>query len=126
MAPITPVLGIQVEGAYMQKHSSLSDTQGGPYTATLQYEAFEVPVLLKITPKNSKGIYIIGGSGLSFTTKGKQVDQKSGSITIPDEDLKAEGKFASFQARNLNTGSNASTLVAHDRGFTLLGRYNFK
>ena len=148
--PVAPMVAIQPEVVYAQKHSSVTGSQNG-FTAIAKIDFVEIPVLAKFVLSATKTprFYVVVGPGFSFTTRAKQIDQKVGIETFPDEDLKAEGKVRHSDVgiiagagvmigrvgiegrydadlRSLNSGNNAATLHVKERTATILVRWSFR
>ena len=146
--PVAPMVAIQPEVVYTQKHSNFTQSQNG-FSALAKIDFVEVSVLAKFALSATKRFYVVVGPGFSFTTRAKQTDQKIGVSTFRDEDLKAEGKVRNNDVsiiagggvrvgnlgiegrydaglRNLNTGGNATTLAVKERTATILVRWSFR
>ena len=149
--PVSPMFAIMPEVLYEQKSVSLTGSGNATgYTANLKYDVVEIPVLVKIdlARMKSPGYYVVAGPGFAFATTVKLTDQKAGSQTLPDEDLKATNQVqntdytivvgfgvtkgplgieARYDAglRNINKESAGEDFKVHSRVFSILGRYSF-
>lgn len=148
--PVAPMVAIQPEVVYTQKHSRLTGRQN-VFTATAKIDFVEIPVLARFAFSATKTprFYIVIGPGFSFTTKATQTNQKFGIQTFPDEDLKAENKVRNNDVsiiagagvmfgqlgiegrydgglRNLNIANNTATLDMKERTATILFRWSFR
>ena len=149
--PINPMFSIQPEVIYTTKSVKLSGTGSmSGFSGNIQADFVEIPVLVKInlTKMKSPSYYVVAGPGFAFTTTAKLTDQKFGSQTFPDEDLKAEdsvqssdytfiigfgldkgplGVEARYDAglRNLNKVTASDNTDIKFRVFSILGRWSF-
>ena len=149
--PISPMFSIQPEVIYTTKSVKVSGTGSmSGYTANIQADFVEIPVLAKInlTKMKSLSYYVVAGPGFAFTTTAKLTDQNFGGQTFPDEDLKAEDSFHSsdftlivgfgldkgplgVEVRydagllNMNKATATDTNIKF-RVFSILGRWSFK
>jgi hypothetical protein len=71
--PITPVVAIQPEVAYSQRHFALNDTIGS-FAATEKWDWIEVPVLARVSVWHAgrHSIYVAGGPGFEFLVRAKE------------------------------------------------------
>jgi hypothetical protein len=146
------MVAIQPEVVYTQKHSRLTGTgSDSGLTVTGAFDFVEIPVLAKLdlTRTKTPGFYVVVGPGFGLTTQAKLTDQKFGTTTLPDEDLKAENKVRSSDVgfivgagvtkgkvgvevrydaglRNLNTDNDSTTFVVKERTATILVRWSFR
>ena len=148
--PISPMFSIQPEVIYTTKSVKVSGTGSmSGYTANIQADFVEIPVLAKINPKmKSLSYYVVAGPGFAFTTAAKLTDQSLNGQTVPDEDLKAADTFHSsdftfivgfgldkgplgVEVRydagllNMNKATATDTNIKF-RVFSILGRWSFK
>lgn len=71
--PLTPVVAIQPEVAYAQRHFSVNDTVGS-FSATEKWDWIEVPILARVTVWHTgrHAIYVVGGPGFEFLARAKE------------------------------------------------------
>jgi hypothetical protein len=71
--PLTPVVAIQPEVAYSQKHFSVNDTVGS-FGATEKWDWIEVPILARISVWRTgpHTVYVVAGPGFGFLTRAKE------------------------------------------------------
>jgi len=149
--PISPMFSMQPEIIYTTKSVKLSGTGSmSGYTANIQADFVEIPVLAKINPTKMKSLsyYVVAGPGFAFTTAAKLTDQNLNGQTVPDEDLKAADSFhgsdftfivgfglqkgpIGVEARydagllNMNKGTATDTDIKF-RVFSILGHWSFR
>jgi Outer membrane protein beta-barrel domain len=71
--PLTPVVAIQPEVAYSQRHFSVKDTVSS-FSATEQWDWIEVPILARVSfwHTGRRSAYVLGGPGFEFLVRAKE------------------------------------------------------
>jgi hypothetical protein len=85
--PITPVVGIQPELAYSQRHFSVRDTLSS-FSATENWDWIEVPILARVSfgHSASHSVYVVGGPGFEFLVRAKE--EAAGTTSDVKDDVK--------------------------------------
>jgi hypothetical protein len=85
--PITPVVAIQPEVAYSQRHFSVTDTIGS-FRATEKWDWMEVPILARVSVWHSSRhrVYVVGGPGFEFLVRARE--EAAGTTSDVKDDVK--------------------------------------
>ena len=85
--PVTHLVAIQPEVAYVQRHFSVKDTVGS-FSATEQWDWMEVPILARVSVwrPGSRTVYVVGGPGFEFLVRAKE--EARGATSDVKDDVK--------------------------------------
>jgi outer membrane protein with beta-barrel domain len=97
--PLNKTTTFMPEVAFAQKHSALNGSESGQtIEQNVILDMVEIPLLVKLTPPNARGFYVVVGPAVGFRTTAKIRDAKVNGQSAPegDSDLKDETESTDF------------------------------
>ena len=73
LEPVTPIVAIQAEAVYSQRHFTVGDTVGS-FSATEKWDWIDVPILARISFGRASGrtAYVVAGPGFDFLVRARE------------------------------------------------------
>jgi hypothetical protein len=119
--PITPVVAIQPEVAYTQRHFSVNDTVGS-FSAIEKWDWIEVPILARVNVWHTgrHAVYVVGGPGFEFLVRAKE---EAGGTTSDVKDDVTHADVSIVAGAGISMG-RVGVEVRYDGGLRDLNKNN--